>query len=362
MPTPKRTRAKKRLKKKKHHKRKAEKSKLQKKAEKIGIKKNKGRTVSSIAVVGDANTYTESITPDQATNIIENDNFVDQRILRDEHSIEIAQAMQMGRFPPSTQLCFAVFQNKKVIVDGQHRLWAVILSGITTEFVCTYYPVDREEQIRELYAEMDQGKGRGPNEIYKAQGLHKELGLTSGEVNKIGTAAPHVCACFQSRLRNKAGRKKAMRIKFIRDHAEAANVYFEAIGSGVSGHVQRAMRRAPIMAVGLVTCFYQPDRAGEFWSQVSHPHEINERDARNKLREYILAEKSIKRTPEEWSRLCANAWNTWLKGKHVQSLSIRNPGKPIRIDRCRRYGGASPYLPYGDFSKVEWVLPKKMEE
>lgn len=337
-------------------------SKLQKKAAKIGMKKKKGRTVDSIAVVGDANTYTESITPDQATHIIENDNFVDQRTLRDEHSIEIAQAMQMGRFPPSTQLCFAVFEKKKVIVDGQHRLWAVILSGITTEFVCTYYPVDHEQQIRELYAEMDQGKGRGPNEVYKAQGLHKELGLTSGEVNKIGSAAPHVCACFQSRLRNKAGRKKAMRIKFIRDFAVAANVYFEAIGSGGSGHVQRAMRRAPIMAVGLVTCFYQPEKASDFWSQVSHPHEINERDARNKLREYILAEKSIKRTAEEWSRLCANAWNTWLKDKHVQSLSIRNPGKPIHIDRCKKYSGNSPYLPYGDFSKAEWVLPKEMAE
>lgn len=303
-------------------------------------------------------TVTQDIGPDEAQTIVQQDNFGGQRRLNQQFIQRLANAMWRGKFLDSSQIRLAALGGKRVLVDGQHRLWAVIMSKTTQRFVVTVTPVEKLEEIRELYAEIDQGRPRSYFEVYRSLDLHGKLNLKAGEVSKIGSAAPYVVGGFDREMMWKASKVRDLRVTFIEDYANEARIVLDAIAKG-SNKIRAKICMGPVFGVALVTATYKPRKCVEFWSGVADVSGLETRDPRFRFRDYLLSEDGKTRRNVEWSHLAANAWNSFVAGGTVRTMFVKTIKKAIRIRECPNYtSGSAIHLPYGDFTDARWQKPK----
>lgn len=113
----------------------------------------------------------EKITPEIATKIIEGSKDIKNRNVADGHVEWLASQMKAGKWSLNGEAI--VLDDEDQVIDGQHRLWAVIHSGVTIESLVTR-GVDRKG-----FATIDTGKGRGLSDV---------LGVV-GETNTKNLAA-----------------------------------------------------------------------------------------------------------------------------------------------------------------------------
>lgn len=301
---------------------------------------------------------TQDIGPDEARIIVQQDNFLGQRRLDMGFVHRLANAMWRGKFLESGQIRLAALGGKRILVDGQHRLWAVIQSNTTQRFVVTVTPVDTEAEIREMYAEIDQGRPRSYFEVYRSLDLHGKLNLKAADVSKIGSAAPYVLGGFDGTLSNKASKIRDLRITFIEDYAHEGKTILDAIAKG-NLRIRSKICMGPVFSVALVTASYKPRKSVEFWSGVADVSGLPTGDPRFRLRDYLLEDDPKKRRRGvEWSHLTANAWNAFMSNVSKGRFYVRDIKKAIRLSGCTNYGGVAIHLPYGDFTDSKWKKPK----
>lgn len=76
------------------------------------------------------NTRIEIITPDKAKSYLEN-NYARQRNLSESHIVHLAQQMKAGQWMSNGEPI--IFASNGNLIDGQHRLKAIIRSGVSIE-------------------------------------------------------------------------------------------------------------------------------------------------------------------------------------------------------------------------------------
>ncbi len=113
-------------------------------------------------------------------------------------------------------------------------------------------------------------------------------------------------------------------------HADFTN--YRALIHGAEVPLGRGLKRASVMAVGLVTLRYQPEAAQAFWGELAHDS-TRGYDPRRKLCNFLLAgaRQDRARSNAIVSRYAAYAWNRFATGASLKMWRPQEPTEPIFI-------------------------------
>lgn len=100
------------------------------------------------------------IGPSLASRLMENN--LNNRSFRESHAKDIARQMKLERWKASPEPI--VITNRGRLVNGQHRLWAVVETSTTQEFSVVVIP---DEQYTEIFEILDQGATRSSADVLR---------------------------------------------------------------------------------------------------------------------------------------------------------------------------------------------------
>ena len=113
----------------------------------------------------------EKIDPHRATKILENSKDIQNRHVNEKHVAWMADQMKAGKWTLNGEAI--ILDDEEQVIDGQHRLWAIVNSGVEIESLVTR-GIDRRG-----FATIDTGSARTTGDV---------LGIT-GEKYAMVTAA-----------------------------------------------------------------------------------------------------------------------------------------------------------------------------
>ncbi|MCL4369268.1 MAG: hypothetical protein M1337_08935 [Actinobacteria bacterium] len=295
---------------------------------------------------------TETIwcTPTEAQRLLRYNTFPGQRAYKTHYAQFLANEIAQGRLLPLERITLAVVDDRPVLLDGQHRLSAIALSGTAQLLEVAYFNVADAEELGRFYAREDAGLPRNETDRTRALGVAALLGVSEGKARRVMSAMKFVTSGFASRPKNRCSSE---------DLAAAAVEYmdglrvFSAAVAGSSPAMTAALNRAPVSAVALATCQDGPSRVGlerviEFWFGVAKVDAGKPGDPRLTLQRYLLfaapptgdGYRLVRyESPEGIAWRVARCWGAWVRGENI--LRIQPPANffPIRIEATRFDGG-----------------------
>jgi hypothetical protein len=253
-----------------------------------------------------------------------------------------ATQMESGEFLNATPIIMALIEttNRVVLVDGQHRLSAVVKSKKSMNFTMMTYYLQNESQLAILYATIDVGRTRNLNDNVRAHGLPEELGMSQADSAMLASAslfAEKKRPAFEVRARGNGS--YVDQIDRAKKYRSEGVWYFEILKLAPKS-IRNLARRKAIVACALITLKGYPSKAKDFWRGVLLLDNIAQGDVRWRLHMKIVdifnRTDSTRRGMTVNSRALAaivcTCWNAYSAGR---DLKVINPIRTIVFNRCR---------------------------
>ena len=252
-----------------------------------------------------------------------------------------AAQMEEGKFLNATPLILALVEdtNRLVLVDGQHRLSAVIQWKGKMKFTFITYYLQDEGQLSDLYATIDVGRSRNLSDNVRAQGFQAESGLSQIEATRFASAILWAEKKRPPFISNRAEAGSfSDQINAARQWMKEGTEYFR-IAREAKGTMKTLSRRKPIIACGLITLRGQPNKAVQFWRGVFLLDNVPANDPRNRLHHKLIELAGPQKTvttrkirSQHIARMICTCWNAFITNRE---LSIVKPIKTIAFTRCK---------------------------
>jgi len=280
------------------------------------------------------------ITPDIAIEYLsEKYSYEFNRKVKPHHVEFLADAMEKGRFDPTSQIAFACIPNEKdYIINGQHTLSAIIKSNLPQTLNVVRYIVSSLDEVHSLFSHYDIGYLRSFADSVRAFGVADNTGLNHTQIKQTAAALRYMKSGFP---RGSASVKKSSEdmIQFIYDWNEEALLIFNLLIAGEK-KTNRRLKTSAVLSVLLVIMRYNPAKGAEFVSQVASDDGLRVGDPRKALNRYLrdtskntitTGKKSA--TNGQLARACAKSWNKFISNVNAKNINIRREevSKPIVI-------------------------------
>lgn len=277
-----------------------------------------------------------TVTPSMAAEWLASSQFEHQRSKRQWHIDYLAQEMKKGRFLPGTQIRFSVYDGQYRIIDGQHRLSAVIKSGIPQMFSVLWMPEDPSIS----YGHLDIGVGRTVQDMYSAIQLSEETGIGKDLLSRVGSAVKFIDGNFVAAKSKSDKLSPDEQANLIRSYSKAANNFAE-VTAGVPAEMKSGISRVATLSIALVTFRFAAESLGtdkveEFWIGVAFDDGLSIGDPRKTANRHILTTSMVggstahsSSSKTMWSasysaRYLANCWNAWVEGREIKLTRVAN--------------------------------------
>src|SRR5262249_36902871 len=122
-----------------------------------------------------------------------------------------------------------------------------------------------------------------------------------------------------------------LRMDFIREWADEASRFYTAI-TGAPGTLSMNIRRAPVLAVALVTYRFTGTDADDFWTNVCQDDGLHQGDSRKALHIFLRTTKLSEYQPHAYSRSVAAAWCRHWKGQRGKNIQPQVEHQPILLE------------------------------
>lgn len=200
------------------------------------------------------------------------------------------------------------------LLDGQHRLTALVLSGATIRMIVVH-GLDSESQVT-----MDTGRGRTPRDVLSIEGLDKWASSTLG-------SAIHTIMAYET------GRVIYSSIKFT--NREVRNYYLEhrprldATIQASKGYTRKhcILPLARVMALHYIFSKIDQERANTFFDKLMSGEDLAKSSPIFHLRERLMNDLIDKktRTAYEQFHYVIRAWNTFRRGGTIKNGTFLYP-------------------------------------
>jgi len=196
---------------------------------------------SSVRVIG----------PDEAAQMIQTMTYEHQRNVNKAQVQRLATEMLQGRFLATTAIILAHYQDRTLLIDGQHRLHAVVLSRKPQVFTVIEHITETAERLAWLYGNTDNGRARKPADLFRPLQLKDQTGLSDASINILATAVEFLA---NNMMYAKAGKglSKAQKAEYIVAYAPYMQQYLEATRNATK-FARKASRRGYVVAVALLS-------------------------------------------------------------------------------------------------------------
>lgn len=223
--------------------------------------------------------------PGDALMYLTNCKYHRQRNINPDRVSTYAREMVAGHFVQGTDLYMGVLQGKEYLLNGQHRLNAVIQSKMPTEFTIITKVVSSERELDDIYSNLDQQGNRTIIDTIRAHGSLFEGKYDAQILRSIAAASSLVLRGLVGAPIK--GRKPTQLEQIRRIHywQPTMDIYLAAINKG---NFAGRLRSSGYMAMGLLTCKYWQDEATSFWEKVSSGENLSSRHPAFVLRNFII--------------------------------------------------------------------------
>lgn len=274
-----------------------------------------------------------TITPELAHRVIQECAYDRQRTVRPIHVSAMAMQMRKKEWTPGTQIHFARMSDGWLrVLDGQHRLHAVIESNTATEFQVLVSDARNEADVAKLYRRHDRlSIKRTIVDTLLAAGVYEKYEITRGLGRYVYGAALLIEARFEAGLSAKSDpylvRSDEARLRLCEQWWEYA-AHIQDAFSNAPSRIKVLLHTQGALAVALVTLRDQELKADAFWRGVANNDGLRRDDPRAAYLRSLNAEKQ--KTSFTSAKAASVAWNAFFAGEKLQF--IRMTSSPIRID------------------------------
>jgi hypothetical protein len=215
------------------------------------------------------------------------------------------------------------------IINGRHRLNAVIESGLAQTFLIEHHHCRRPIDVHLLYMAQDRGKSRQPADVYRALGMMDELELNTNELRLIGEAEGYIATSFGPR-RSGMIIDAYQRAAFIREWAEEGRAWLHCLHGSRS--IQKSyLSASPITAVALVILRFQPTKATTFLTAFTNDDGLKQGQPAKTLHDWVIETRVRGMQEHAYARYVISAWNAYWEGRTLDRLMTRDHERPVRI-------------------------------
>jgi len=253
-----------------------------------------------------------------------------------------ANQMELGEFLNATPIITALIEttNRVVLVDGQHRLSAVVKSKKSMNFTMMTYYLQNEDQLAVLYATIDVGRTRNLNDNVRAHGLPEELSMSQQDSTLLASAslfAEKKRPAFEVRARGNGSYVE--QIERAKNYRSEGMWYFDLIKLAPKS-IKSIARRKSIVACALITLKGYPSKAKDFWRGVLLLDNIAQGDVRWRLHMKLIdifnrtdsSRRGMTVNSRGLAAIVCTCWNAYSAGRE---LKVINPIRTIVFNRCR---------------------------
>lgn len=261
------------------------------------------------------------VTPDEARRILDAYTPEWQRLKKPRALDKLVSDMRDGRWTSGSIIEFSDTPDKgRLLINGQHRLLAVVESGVSVEFAFTYHSDKSEQAAQDRYRDIDKHSPRTMADAIRAGGLRDVDGDLSDYDKKKLSEATRVIMCGFFR------RPDTMSREYIFEHvAQYAPAYETMIESVFDSDILQPIRHASVYIAGFVyTIYHQQEVAVNLLKSVASGNVENPHAPARKLREFILYDKMGHGSQGRLrrARYFSCCWNAEYRGTKLMRVSL----------------------------------------
>ncbi|WP_336800347.1 hypothetical protein [Kaistia sp. MMO-174] len=270
-----------------------------------------------------------AIGPDLAASILKEANYSGQRKVEQRDVGVYAEMMRRGLWELSDPITFAKLNGNLTLVNGQHRLQAVIAFGREVEFRVAVNLCSTPEEVRALYYRFDTVmRVRSNQQILNAIDLAATHGVSKGiaaaTYGAIGVIANGFTVPNNYTVKTEAVAK--LRIVDLRVEAcepwwPAARRIEEAL-KGAQTDLKPRILRGSTFAVALMTMRYQEAKAFDFWRGTARNDGLKRNDPRHVFVRDLTARDVSSGAHGQGVVAAALAWNAWFEGRSLSIIKV----------------------------------------
>lgn len=265
------------------------------------------------------------IGPELAQRILSEALYKNQRKVYRHHVVLLADDMRRKRWTAGSQICFVLFHGRLYLVNGQHRLHAVIESGEEIEFQILIEAADDEAQLAAIYYRFDRKqRARTTAEVLNAAGVAERFGLSKTAAKATFEAAGLISNGF----RRANYQQDPLKARSDDLRLDAARAWWE-FGAEYDRLIEPADKvtkgklfSSGVVAVALVTLKYQQERAVSFWGGLAEDDGLRSGDPRKTLRRDLLNRSLSSGSPITPVQVPALAWNAFYAGRSLKIIKV----------------------------------------
>lgn len=270
------------------------------------------------------------VTPATAKQWLENCRYPLQRKLRKDRIAMYAEIMRRGDWVQDKELKFACMDGKLYLVNGQHRLSAIVASGLPQMFNVITVHVGDNEQLAAIYNTEDNNIIRTFDDVVRTTLLPNVTGICRSDLSTLKAAVVYINDNFGVRRTKIDSWLIASQIEKI--YHEPFSYFLEAI-SGASekrfSRTKKKFQRASVVSVAIVTYMESVKQFGfskvdAFWSGAAKDDGLKRGDPRKVMIEHItntsmpsgrasMGGEDVVSAAYQ-SRYVASCFNRWIDG------------------------------------------------
>lgn len=260
-----------------------------------------------------------------------------QRAIKKRVVGKYATDMENHEFYPSFIRFYKDTFGYRVLINGHHRLEAIIKSGVPT--LC-YVSIESIAGIDagDLYDKIDDGEKRGTADMLRARGHEDTMSMVN--LKRLAGAS--------SRLFSKFGDYYNLPVHLQTDVAESylpEMALFLELCDQANIENKKLCYRAPVLSVILATLKYQKEPSTRFWGQMVNDDGLRKGQPQKALLDFLrkhaihttTTSKRKTVTHKQLSRGCMYAFNKFMLGKDLVSITINRTVKPIILIGCDEF-------------------------
>lgn len=286
------------------------------------------------------------ITPETATAWLEAFSYQHQRSLRSNWAEFLAEEMRRGNFRQRTTVEIIHFGGQQHLIDGQHRLWAVVLSGTPQTFTVVESRAKTAEEVAWAYGNTDIGLRRTGNDLYSALGLTQTFGLTKTDVGNLSAAISFMASGCIRYMNGNAKLHRDDIVKRMGVYAPYMRQYVELI-TECDQNIRSAATRGSTLAIVLLSLRFSSPRAIqrddpsvlEFWKGVVFDDGIQIGDPRKLANRHLLSTtvSSASRNADSRvtvaysSRFIVNTFNAFMQRREIKQTKVFDEIAPLNM-------------------------------
>lgn len=307
------------------------------------------QSISQYAANGMPNPTMLTITPETAQRWLETMLYEHQRPIRQSHVEFLAEEMRRGRFVQGLQVHIVEWNDTHVIVDGYHRLEAIVESGLAQTVAVLRTKVANKTDIAWIYGNTDIGMRRTGAQLIGALELPEEIGCSVTEVRKLSGALPFMrSGCARAAHSDRSYHKDDL-IRHIRLYAPYARSYF-AQQIGMSDILRNRANRSATLAIALLTWRFAAPYAeqrgdpsvAEFWRGVLFDDGVQIGDPRKLVNRHLLmVNVAASAAPGRGggdlvsaaysARFIASCFNAYMERRQLKQAKVHDAQSPLRL-------------------------------